>query len=274
MSRDSRTVAVVACLVLGGAVVLGGCGSDGSSPDAGPTRTASRPTPSPSLSRPTVARPSGSPGLPSPSGGGEPSTPGATVTRTATVGPPSSSQQNPPPATASASGSDEVTVTEEDSSDVTDWWPLALLALVVLLALGAWAWVRHSRRARWDGELSTQSAECRWVATTLAPALVTRTTPVSAVAAQWVEGQRRIDNAHLALAQLTTTAPTTDREARAESLSGALDDLRQALSADIALRTVTTGDPSTDFGLVTSLQAVERSRQALVSALVPEPTPA
>ncbi len=196
------------------------------------------------------------------------------MTRTTTVGPPPSSQPNPPPpatSSASASGSDEVTDTDEDSSDVTDWWPLALLILVVLLALGVWAWVRHSRRARWDAELATQSAECRWVATTLAPALVTRTTPVSAVAAQWVEGQRRIDNTHLALAQLTSTAPTAERGAKATSLSGALDDLRQALSADIALHTVTTGDPTTDFGLVTSLQTVERSRQALVSALVPEP---
>jgi hypothetical protein len=198
------------------------------------------------------------------------------VTRTTTVGPPPSSQQNPPPpatSSVSVSGSKEVTVTEEDSSDVTDWWPLALVALVVLLALGVWAWVRHSRRARWDAALATQSAQCRWVATTLAPALVTRTTPVSAVAAQWVEGQRRIDEAHLGLAQLASTAPTTERGAKAEALSGALDDLRQALSADVSLRTVTSGDPSTDLGLVTSLQAVERSRQALVSALVPEPTP-
>jgi hypothetical protein len=160
-----------------------------------------------------------------------------------------------------------VTVTEQDSSEVTDWWPLALLVVLALLTLGVWSWVRHSRRASWDAELATQSAECRWAASTLASALVDRTVPVATVAAQWIEGQQRLDTVLLVLTRLGSTAPTNERGSRAESLSKALDDLRQSLAADVSLRHLTPGDPATDFGLITSYQAVERSRQAMISAV-------
>ena len=167
----------------------------------------------------------------------------------------------------SVSGSTQVTVTEQDDSSVTDWWPLALLGFVVLVALGVWSWVRHSRRARWDADLATQSAECQWAASTLTSALVDRTVPVATVEAQWIEGQQRLDSVYLVLTRLGSTAPTNERRSRAEALSKALDDLRQALSADVSLRHVTPGDPATDFGLITSYRAVERSRQALISAV-------
>ncbi len=291
-------------VVLGGAIVLGGCGGDGGTPGAGGSAGASRPgLPSFSPSRTGGLVPSGSIAPPTRSTAppAEPTTaptsttpaqptsrptttspaqPTSGPTRTAPVQPtsPPTSQPTSQPTTptASATGSDtaEVTVTEDDSSSVTQWWPLALLVLLVLAALGVWAWVRSNRRKKWDTALATTSGDCRWAVSTLAPSLVNRSAPVADVSAQWLDGQRRIDEAHLALAELGSTAPTPERAAQAAALTNALDGLRQSLSADVALRTVSTGDPATDFGLVTSSQAVERSRQTMLSALGPAPAPA
>ena len=138
-----RRTTMAAALTLGGVVLLGACGSGGSSPDAGPTRTASRPGSSPSLARPTEARTSASAGVPTHSAAG-PTNPAPTAARTTTIPPKPTSASEPVEASTvtssvSVSGSKEVAVTEQDTSQVTDWWPVALLAVLVLLVLGVWA---------------------------------------------------------------------------------------------------------------------------------------
>ena len=173
------------------------------------------------------------------------------------------------PVTTSTSPS--VTPTPDASATSSDgasdlWWLWALLAAAVAAGIG-WLILAASRRRRWDAAFATELAEARWAVDTLVPSVTDRSVPADEITARWGGSQRRLDDLQSELSTLASTAPGTQRSARAAGVSESAVALRQAMAADVALRSRTGASAPAGDELAASREVVQTRSDALRAAM-------
>ena len=191
----------------------------------------------------------------------------ATTTVTATPTPTETVTSQPVTTSTSPSVTptpDASATSSEGASDL--WWLWALLAAAVAGGIG-WLILAASRRRRWDAAFATELAEARWAVDTLVPSVTDRSVPADEITARWDGSQRRLDDLQSQLSTLASTAPGTQRSARAAGVSESAVALRQAMAADVALRSRTGASAPAGDELAASREAVQTRSDALRAAM-------
>lgn len=150
----------------------------------------------------------------------------------------SASEASEPPDTESASAP---TNAGDEGGGLPTWIPLLALGgltLGALLLLGG-----RSRTRRWDDHLGVELGQAQWVLDELVPAMTNPATPPGELASHWAGAQTTLDQLQSGLAGLIADAPDAGRAASAQTLAGAVGEVRQAVAADLALRTAAGGAP-------------------------------
>ena len=99
----------------------------------------------------------------------------------------------------------------------------------------------------------------------------TSASPSTEVAQRWNGGQRRLDDMQTELTRLAATAAGTQRSRRNARVSEAADALRQALSADVAVRSGTTRRAAYEADLLASRRLAQTQSDALLRAVEDRP---
>ena len=141
-------------------------------------------------------------------------------------------------------------------------WIAAALAVVVLLALIIAVSVSSRRRSRWDRAFYVRVADARWFADSLTLAVADRTKGTPELVRTWTDGVPRMSTLSQQLYELQTTAPNDKRARQPRQLANAVDGLRQALDADVRLRTQGYA-PGQDTVIADSATVVSQRRHEL-----------
>lgn len=207
--------------------------SDGDSnialPPASDTPGEGEPTtpPEPTSEAPTSAAPTEEP------------TSEAPTTETPTEEPTSETPTSETATEETTDESESATATaDEGDGGLPLWVPIVTVAG---LGIGAALLLAgRSRRKKWDEDLAVEQTQAQWVLSELLPAMTNPTTPPSALAAHWAGAQQTLDQLQAGLTELLGDAPDAARAERVQALSGAVADVRQSVSADVALRSGAT----------------------------------
>lgn len=116
-------------------------------------------------------------------------------------------------------------------------WIAVGLAVLVLLVLVISASVASKRRSKWDHSFDLRMADARWFADSLTLAVADRTKSTPELVRTWTDGVPRMSTLSQQLYELSTIAPNDKRSRQPRQLASSVDSLRQALDADVRLRT-------------------------------------
>lgn len=116
-------------------------------------------------------------------------------------------------------------------------WIAAGLAVLVLIILIISVSVASRRRSKWDRSFDLRMADARWFADSLTLAVADRTKSTPELVRTWTDGVPRMSTLSQQLFELSTVAPTDKRAIRPRYVANAVDSLRQALDADVRMRT-------------------------------------
>lgn len=145
-------------------------------------------------------------------------------------------------------------------------WVAAVLAVIVaiimLIALGN----SGRRRSRWDRAFGLRVADARWFADSLTLAVADRTMGAAEIVRTWTDGAPRIATLSQQLYELSSTAPTDKRAQAPRMVAHAVDGLRQAVDADVRMRTQGFA-PGQDTIIAESAMIVAQRRNDLLATL-------
>jgi len=158
---------------------------------------------------------------------------------------------------------------ESESSDSL-WWVWLLLLAAVAGGIG-WFVLAAARHRKWDAAFAQALEEARAVVDTVAPSLLDRSVSSDVLVERWRGSQRRLDELQTELTRLADTAAGTQRTTRAAAVSGAASALRQALAADIALRSGADGTTTSEADLAESRTVAQTRSDALRAAIENRP---
>lgn len=116
-------------------------------------------------------------------------------------------------------------------------WIAAGVAVIVLLVLVFAVAAASRKRSRWDHAFDVRMADARWFADSLTLAVADRTKGTPELVRTWTDGVPRMSTLSQQLFELSTVAPTDKRAIRPRYVANAVDSLRQALDADVRMRT-------------------------------------
>lgn len=145
-------------------------------------------------------------------------------------------------------------------------WAAAALAVIVLIILIISVSVASRRRARWDRAFYLRQADARWFADSLTLAVADRTKSSPEIVRTWTDGVPRMSTLSQQLYELQTMAPSDKRARQPRQLANAVDGLRQALDADVRLRTQGYA-PGQDAVIAESAMVVSQRRRDLDNTL-------
>lgn len=140
---------------------------------------------------------------------------------------------------------------------------LAVLALIILIIALASS---GKKRDQWDRNYALRLADARWCCDSLALVVADRTKSAPEIIRAWSDGMPRMASLSQALYELSTLAPNNKRALEPRQLSAALDNLRQALEADVRLRTSGYA-PGQDSLIAESALVVAHRRRELDAVL-------
>ena len=141
-------------------------------------------------------------------------------------------------------------------------WIAAGLAVLVLIILLISVAVASHRRSKWDHSFDLRMADARWFADSLTLAVADRTKGTPELVRTWTDGVPRMSTLSQQLYELSTVAPTEKRARQPRQLASAVDGLRQALDADVRLRTQGYA-PGQDAVIAESAMVVGQRRRDL-----------
>ncbi len=141
-------------------------------------------------------------------------------------------------------------------------WICAAIALIALLILLIAVSSSSRKRSRWDRSYDIRKADARWFADSLTLAVADRTKSDGELMRTWSDGVPRMSTLSQQLYELSTLAPSNNRARKPRELSVAVDSLRQALDADVRLRTRGYG-PGQDAMIAESAMIVGQRRRDL-----------
>ena len=149
------------------------------------------------------------------------------------------------------------------------WW-VWLIGAIILLAIigGIWASMaaRKKRAQPWDDAMTAQAGSADNLADTVSLSISDRGRPAAEAITTWNTELPSMQAAEAQLGQLVTSAPDEARRGVAERLLGARVALREALGADVQLRSNESA-PGQDALLGQSAAVVAQRRQELATAV-------
>ncbi|MBP7972573.1 MAG: hypothetical protein WBB44_11170 [Candidatus Nanopelagicales bacterium] len=145
-------------------------------------------------------------------------------------------------------------------------WIAAGFAVVVLLVLVFSVAAASRKRSRWDHAFDIRMADARWFADSLTLAVADRTKGTPELVRTWTDGVPRMSTLSQQLFELSTVAPTDKRAIQPRYVANAVDSLRQALDADVRLRTQGFA-PGQDSLIAESAMVVSSRRRDLDDVL-------
>lgn len=116
-------------------------------------------------------------------------------------------------------------------------WIVVALAIIALLILIIALAHSGKKRDNWDRSFALRMADARWCADSLTLVVADRTKSVPEIVRAWTDGVPRMATLSQQLYEISTTAPSGKRAQAPRQLAAAVDNLRQALDADVRLRT-------------------------------------
>lgn len=116
-------------------------------------------------------------------------------------------------------------------------WIAAGLAVVILIIMIIAVAVSGRKRARFDRSMDLRMADARWFADSLTLAVADRTKGTPELFRMWNDGVPRMATLSQQLYELSTLAPSNKRARQPREVATAVDNLRQALDADVRMRT-------------------------------------
>ena len=116
-------------------------------------------------------------------------------------------------------------------------WIAAGLALILLIVLIVALSKAGGNRSKWDKSFTLRQADARWFADSLTLAVVDRTKSPAEIVSVWSDGAPRITTLSQQLYGLASMAPTDARAYKTRQLANAVDNLHQAVDADVRMRT-------------------------------------
>ncbi|MDP3972447.1 MAG: hypothetical protein Q8P61_06020 [Candidatus Nanopelagicales bacterium] len=138
---------------------------------------------------------------------------------------------------------------------------IALLVLIIALARSG------KKRDVWEHGLHLRVADARWCADSLTLVVADRTKSAPEIARAWNDGVSRMATLSQQLYELATLAPSVKRAQVPQQLAIAIDNLRQALDADVRLRTSGYA-PGQEHVIAQSAQVVALRRQELEALII------
>ena len=141
-------------------------------------------------------------------------------------------------------------------------WIAAALAVIVLLVLIISVSAASRRRSKWDRAFDLRMADARWFADSLTLAVADRTKSTPELVRTWTDGVPRMSTLSQQLYELSTIAPSDKRAREPRQLAYSVDGLRQALDADVRLRTQGYA-PGQDAVIAESAMVVGQRRRDL-----------
>lgn len=116
-------------------------------------------------------------------------------------------------------------------------WIAAGLAIILLIIMIIVVSVSGKKRGRWDRSMDLRMADARWFADSLTLAVADRTKGTPELVRTWTDGVPRMATLSQQLYELSTVAPSNKRARAPREIAFAVDNLRQALDADVRMRT-------------------------------------
>ena len=166
-----------------------------------------------------------------------------------------------------------VTVAPLPESSGIPWWVWVIGAIVLIAIIGGiWAAVagRKKRAQPWDDAMTAQAGAADNLADTVSLSISDRGRSAAEAITSWNTELPTMQAAEAQLGQLVTSAPDDARRSVAEQLLGARVALREALGADVQLRS-NEDAPGQDALLGQSAAVVAQRRQELAAAVAAVP---
>lgn len=141
-------------------------------------------------------------------------------------------------------------------------WIAGAIGLLILVILIIAVSVSSRRRQRWDRSFDLRIADARWFADSLTLAVADRTKGTPELVRTWTDGVPRMATLSQQLYELSTIAPNDKRATAPRQVAYAVDNLRQALDADVRMRTQGYA-PGQDALVAESAMVVSQRRREL-----------
>lgn len=137
-----------------------------------------------------------------------------------------------------------------------------VVVIIMLVALGS----SSRKRSQWERAFGLRLADARWFADSLTLAVADRTMGEAQIVRTWTDGTPRIATLSQQLYELSSTAPNDKRAMATRKVAYAVDSLRQALDADVRMRTQGFA-PGQDTLIAESAMIVGQRRNDLLATL-------
>lgn len=141
-------------------------------------------------------------------------------------------------------------------------WIAGVIGVLVLIILIVAVSISSKRRNRWDRSFDLRVADARWFADSLTLAVADRTKGTPELVRTWTDGVPRMATLSQQLYELSTIAPNDKRATQPRQVAYAVDNLRQALDADVRMRTQGYA-PGQDALIAESAMIVSQRRREL-----------
>lgn len=145
-------------------------------------------------------------------------------------------------------------------------WVAASLAVIVVIVLLIALAGSSRKRSQWERSFGLRAADARWFADSLTLAVADRTMSPAQIVRTWTDGVPRIATLSQQLYELSSIAPSDKRAQSARAVAYAVDGLRQALDADVRMRTQGFA-PGQDALIAESATIVAQRRNNLLATL-------
>ena len=145
-------------------------------------------------------------------------------------------------------------------------WVAALRAVIVVLVLPGALGNGGRTRSQWERSFGLRIADARWFADSLTLAVADRTMGSAQIVRTWTDGAPRVATLSQQLYELSSVAPSEKRAQAPRAVAYAVDSLRQALDADVRMRTQGFA-PGQDALIAESATIVAQRRNNLLATI-------
>ena len=145
-------------------------------------------------------------------------------------------------------------------------WVVAAVALIVLIILLVALNSASRKRSQWGRSFDLRKADARWFADSLTLAVADRTKGVPEILRAWNDGAPRVMTISQQLYGLSSLGSSDKRKQAPRRVALAVDNLYQALDADVRMRTQGAA-PGQDTLIAESAMIVAQRRNELLATL-------
>lgn|GEM_PF-1254293 len=145
-------------------------------------------------------------------------------------------------------------------------WAIVAIAVIVLIILLVAINSASRERSQWGRSFDLRKADARWFADSLTLAVADRTKGVPEILRAWNDGAPRVTTISQQLYGLSSLASSEKRKQAPRRVAQAVDNLHQALDADVRMRTQGSA-PGQDALIAESAMIVAQRRNELLATI-------